>query len=100
MLKEILTLLKQRDEANKANPEVSKYVTSAEIIKKFPKCNGAGVRSIIHEIRMQGIPILANSKGYYIARNKLEIETFVKHLDGRARSIKEVSHKLKQQFRI
>jgi hypothetical protein len=51
------------------------------------------IRRIIHHIRIHNIIVnlIANSYGYYIAKNRDEVEKYVISLRGRARSIMDVA---------
>ena len=44
---------------------------------------GADMRSIINALRIKGKPICANSNGYFLARNKKELDEYIESLDGR-----------------
>lgn len=50
---------------------------------------GADLRSIVHALRVKGYPILANTKGYYYARNKEELYEYIQSLNGRKEKLEE-----------
>ena len=56
------------------------------------KVSDARIRKIIHHIRVKQLikGLIANSKGYYVAESKEEIQTFVDSLQQRINSIETV----------
>lgn len=50
---------------------------------------GADLRSIVHALRVKGYPILANTKGYYYARNKEELYEYIQSFEGRKKKLEE-----------
>lgn len=74
---------------NKNNP-----IKEPEIVERFNqkdygvKLTGARLRKIVNHIRTNGLlPLIATSKGYYVSYDEVEIETQIKSLKQRARSI-------------
>jgi len=49
----------------------------------------------VHELRMQGVFICADNKGYYLASNEAEKQRQINSLNHRYKSIKKVADKLK-----
>ena len=63
-------------------------VFSKEIEKRF-KIKGSEVRTIVNDLRCQGVPICSSSKGYFYAASKDEIEKTLNHLNSRVGKITE-----------
>lgn len=63
-------------------------VLSKEIEKRF-KIKGSEVRTIVNDLRCQGVPICSNSKGYFYATSKDEVEKTLNHLNSRVGKITE-----------
>lgn len=79
-------------------------VTSKQIIAGMKKhgyvLSGARVRKIIHHIRVNRKVncLLANGKGYWVSEDPTEIQTYLKSLSQRERSIKAVRSALNQDL--
>lgn len=58
------------------------------------KVSDVRIRKLIHYIRVNQLVknLIANSKGYFIATNKEEVENFVESLQQRINSIETVKH--------
>tara|TARA_B110000858_G_C17521720_1_gene345117 strand:- start:42 stop:389 length:348 start_codon:yes stop_codon:yes gene_type:complete len=56
------------------------------------KVNDVRIRKLIHYIRVKKLikNLIANSKGYYIATEKIEIDNFIESLQQRVNSIETV----------
>lgn len=50
---------------------------------------GADMRSIVHALRVKGYPICADSRGYYYASSRRELEEYTESLRGRIRKEQE-----------
>lgn len=73
-------------------PSINEYPESLNL-------NMSRIRHIIHVLRVSDmIPFLvASSKGYYISNNKDEIETYIKSIDDRLKSIYQIRKALRRQ---
>lgn len=69
------------------------------VIEKGLGIHGTDVRAIVQHLRLQGVPVGSNGKGYYMARSKDEIETTVNHLRQRARVEYRTALALEESFR-
>ena len=81
-----------------------KAVTSGYICSKITeaglKINPAKLRKIIHEIRITGAVanLIATNKGYYISKDKEELEKYIESLHQRESSIAAIRKKLIYQL--
>ena len=69
-------------------------VVSKEIERRF-NIKGSEVRALVNELRCQGVPICSNSKGYFYATNRDEVESTVNHLNSRIGKIVEARNGMK-----
>jgi biotin operon repressor len=60
--------------------------------------SGSEVRSIVHHLRCEGVPIGSGHKGYYMARTPDEIETTIEHMIQREQSIRHAREGLQRAF--
>ena len=67
---------------------------------KYVRTEAARIRKLIHIIRVNDvIPfLLAGTKGYYIADDKTEIETYLGSVEDRLRAIHKIRSALKRQL--
>jgi len=83
------------------NPVSGKTIAEFIGLKERPTGReGADMRSIIHKLRLSGYPICSSDKGYYWARDRKELSEYVKRLDSRIQSIREVRDALKESYRM
>lgn len=62
---------------------------------------GNEVRTIIHELREEGVPICSGYQGYWIARTSAELNSTIEHLQRREagiRSVRQSLEKAKKSF--
>ena len=62
------------------------------------KISGPELRAIVQHLRLQGMPVGSNGKGYYMARSKDEIKTTVQHLRQRAKIENRTALALEESF--
>ena len=72
-----------------------KRITSAEISEKL-NISGAEVRSQIHNLRTQNVPIASDGNGYYIATNPSDLEHTIASLNSRISKMIAVRESLKK----
>lgn len=83
-----------------------KAVTNAYICQMLKsrgcKLDPARVRKLINHIRTHGmvIGLIATSDGYYIAKDKQEIESYLQSLKGRENAIRSVRVSLERQMSV
>jgi len=81
-----------------------KAITNKAICKalkdKGYKISDTRLRKVVHYIRIKNfVPLLiATSKGYYVATEREEVETYIKSLSERINSISEVKNSLIKQL--
>ena len=81
-----------------------KAITNKAICKALKeqgyKISDTRLRKVVHYIRIKNfVPLLiATSKGYYVATEKQEVETYIKSLSERINSINEVRNSLINQL--
>lgn len=91
----ISTIVKSLKEANE--PLNNQKLQIIIFDKLGLNINGARLRKIINCIRTKNVlnNLLANSKGYYISENKIEIEKYVQSLQDRIDAINQVKNSYK-----
>ena len=67
-------------------------------IEESYELSGSEVRSIVHHLRCEGVPIGSGHKGYYMARTPDEIETTIEHMIQREQSIRHARLGLQRAF--
>ncbi len=67
-------------------------------IEESYELSGSEVRSIVHHLRCEGVPIGSGHKGYYMARTPDEIETTIEHMIQREQSIRHAREGLQRAF--
>jgi len=80
--------------SKKIGPENA--VTNKTIVDKVGRgLSGPRVRKIINVIRNEGLlpGLIASSKGYYITRDKSELDRYIRSLEGRESAIRKVREK-------
>jgi predicted GTPase len=81
-----------------------KAITNKAICKALKeqgyKISDTRLRKVVHYIRIKNfVPLLiATSKGYYVATEKQEVESYIKSLSERINSINEVRNSLINQL--
>lgn len=62
--------------------------------------DAARLRKVINYIRTKGLIkcLMATSKGYYIAENREELESYIESLQGREDSIRELRRSIRKQM--
>lgn len=58
---------------------------SIELKTRSTGKSGADMRQIINALRVKGLPVCANGKGYYAARSKEELSDYIHSFEGRIR---------------
>lgn len=56
-------------------------------LEKYFHVSGSEIREIINSLRVKGFPVCSSGKGYYFAKNKMELRKTIAHLNGRKNSI-------------
>jgi hypothetical protein len=81
------------------NPIYYEYIKDGKSYGCKVKTSPARVRHMIHVLRVSDtIPFLvASANGYYISNDKEEIETYIKSIDDRLRSIYQIRKALRRQ---
>lgn len=94
ILKDALLLTDKERPLN--NHELKRIVQTTELNTSAPR-----IRHMIHVLRVtDAIPCLvANSKGYYITKDRQELENYKQSLDDRLRSIYNVRRSIKRQLK-
>lgn len=70
-------------------------VTSRELTSLF-NIEGKDLRPIIHDLRVEGVPICSCNRGYYYSEDKEEVRKVMESLNERAMKIMEASYGLEQ----
>lgn len=70
-------------------------IYSQELERSF-NLSGEKIRDHIRELRREGVPIVGSPKGYFIAKNREELEELISNLEGRATSMFKTVSMLKK----
>ncbi|MGX7031709.1 hypothetical protein ACWN8B_10245 [Vagococcus zengguangii] len=68
-------------------------ISSTEIESVF-KFKDSDVRKFVNKLRLKGIPIASNHKGYYISQNKIELVEYLSRLNHRINEMLNVHKSL------
>ena len=74
-----------------------KPIKSIEIQRTYD-IKGAEVRQIIHQLRLEGIPICSGPDGYYYPRDRIEATHTINHLRSRAISLFDIVKAMEEHF--
>lgn len=67
---------------------------TASRIKHWKGLSGTETRALCHYLRVNGVPIGSNNKGYFYAHSPEELESTIKHMGQRINSISEIKESL------
>lgn len=81
----------------------AKAISSTKILGTYlADCmiDAARLRKVINYIRTKGLIkcLMATSKGYYVAENREELESYIESLQGREDSIRELRRSIRKQM--
>ena len=68
------------------------------IIQRKYNLKGAEVRQIIHQLRLNGVPICSGPDGYYYPKDRIEAKHTINHLKSRAKSLFNVIIAMEEHF--
>ena len=73
-------------------------IKSSEIERRL-SISGVTVRQIIHDARTHdNVPICSDSKGYYIASNKIEADATIRQLLSRAKQLRDAAEGMEKHY--
>lgn len=84
---QLLQVVRQRTRGNEMTG--AKIANAIGLRERDSGKQGADLRSIVNALRTKGYPILANTNGYYYARNKEELYEYIQSLEGRKNKIEQ-----------
>ena len=67
-------------------------------IQRTYNLKGSEVRQIIHQLRLDGVPICSGSDGYYYPRDRIEATHTINHLRSRAISLFDIVKAMEDHF--
>lgn len=69
---------------------------TSKVLKQVYGIRGSAVRSIIHDLRVNGLAVCSDNSGYYIAKNEGELDKAINNLQSRVNGITEALEGLKR----
>lgn len=52
--------------------------------------SGAEVRAMVHQLRLEGVPICSSRNGYWMAHSKADVRQTINHFKSRIREMEDV----------
>lgn len=92
-----LDIIKTR---GKHNPITGANLTDQVGVKDDVKTPGANMRSVIHALRMKGLPICANSQGYWWPTTSQELSAYIVEFQARINEQQKACDALRKGFGV
>ena len=77
---------------------INKKLFSKQIERRYG-LSGAEIRSIIHQLRLEGKPVCSGDKGYWLAHSLIDARSTINHLRSRARSMMEIANSIESNLK-
>ena len=85
------TLAQARAIERALQPHSNAHPLRSDKLEAATGFKGPVVRALVNALRLDGVPVCSNSRGYYMARSLAELDQTIKHLRQRAASIQQAA---------